>query len=281
MAIDKDNQKMLIFLAIVIGIVYAHNAGFFGINIQGSDIRYYNKDIVIPFTLTNFTNPVIESYFNDVQLYEVLVYQVNETMINDSINPATNQSYNTTYQVLVDETINQSIGYTQYSGNGTYNVKFVNIQTEGLLKIKVIEGEHTEVKSIEVRQGYVDISENIPNLVDKSKLWTIEIDTRNPQGDDLEADSVDIDVIDPQNVKTNFILTKSGNTFTKQFSYTEAGNYIFKIHAKKEGYTTKEVTRVTSVAKPEGIHPIVFFWVGAAVLWLLLFGIKMARRFIK
>jgi len=281
MKIDKDNRTMLIFLAIVVGIVLANNSGLFSINLQTSDIQFYNKPIVLPFTVSNFTSPTVEAYFNDVRLYDVLTYEENETRVNNTIDPTTNQSVNTLYSVLVNKTRNQSIGYTKSFSNGTYNVRFENIYSEGLIKIKVSEGNNSETKSVEVRQAFVDISDNVPNLVDRSKIWTIEIDTKNPQGDALEADSVDVDVYDPLNVKTTIFLEKAGSKFTKQFSYVTAGNYQFKIHARKEGYVTKEVTRITSVTKSEGIHPIVYIWVAATAIWLLLFGIKMLRRFVK
>jgi hypothetical protein len=266
----NDNQKMLIFIAVIIGIIFVNNAGFFGINLATSDIQFYNKDIILPFAVTNFTSPVIEAYFNDIQLYEVLTYQENVSY--------TNSTNNETYYVTEDRTINQSIGYTKSFNNSNYVITLKNIEGTGLIKIKVSEGNYSEVKTIEVRQAYVDIKDNIPNLVDKSKLWTIEIETRNPQGDDLEADTVEIDVISPSNEETNIVLEKSGNKFTKQFSYTDAGNYQFKIHARKEGYITKEVTRITSVTKSEGIHPIVYIVAFAAGLWILLFLVKLIIR---
>lgn len=270
---DKDNKKMLWFLVIVIGIALAHDSGYFGINLSTSDVQFYNKDIVLPFTISNFTNPTIEAYFNDVQLYEVLTHQENVSYVNST----TNQ----TYYVMEDRTINQSIGYTKGFENGSYNIVLKNIQGTGLIKIKVYEENNTETKTIEVRQAFVDIKDNFPNLVDRSKMWTLEIETQNPQGDALEADSVDVDVYDPLNVKTTIFMEKAGNKFTKQFTYETAGNYVFKIHAKKEGYVTKEVTRITSVTKSEGIHPIVYVWIAGVILWLLLFGIKMFRRFVK
>lgn len=243
--IDKDNQKMLWFLVIVIGIVLIKNAGLFSINIQGSDVVYYNEPIIVSFSLTNFTNPFIEVYFNDIQIFE----EDNETIF-----------------------------YTQtYDGN--YEITIENINTHGLLKIKAIEENNTEIKTLEVRQAYVDIKENIPNLVDKGKLYTIEVDTFNPQGDTLDADSVDIEITDPLNNKETIFLEKSGNKFTKQFNYKNNGNYILKINAREDGYVTKQVTRITSVAKPEGIHPIVYVYLSAAIIWFLLFGIKMLRRF--
>jgi hypothetical protein len=241
----KENKPILIFIAIVLAIIIAKNTDLFGINLQTEEVQFYNKDIVIPFTLTNFTNPTIEVYFNNIKLYD--------------------QSSN----------ITDHMTYTQSLNNGVYTITVKYIASAGTLKITAIENGYSEVQNIEVRQAYVDIKDNIPNLVDKSKIWDMEIDTYNPQGDILEADSIDIDVYDPLNNKNTIFLDKSGNKFTTKFTYTNDGNYQFKIHARKEGYITREVTRITSVTRSEGVNPIVYIWVGAAVLWALLFLIKL------
>lgn len=346
---EKDNKTMLIVLAIVIGIVLVKNAGFFGINIQGADVYYYNKPIQVAFSITNMTSPFFQFYFNDVAFlprdidlsngtYDVTFLNINtnesgniinsagtlkivatscnnnapegqEQIINEisvfnssllwEVKASTNclqsasSPYNSDYVSLNKYTEKNGFPvYKKIKSNvttylwciGRNNNYFIETLDSGLIDKyfnKYTYNCTSETRTVEVRQAYVDIEENIPNLVDKSKLWTIEIDTKNPQGDDLEADSVDIEVTDPLNAKTIIYLDKSGNKFTKQFNYENAGNYIFKIHAKKEGYVTKEVTRITSVAKPEGIHPIVYLWIGAAIIWLLLFGIKMIRRMSK
>ena len=266
----KDEiKKPLIILAIIIGIVLFQYADFFGINLQTSEVVFYNKPITLPFTLTNFTSPNIEVFFEGVQLYEVLVKQVNQSYFNATTNE--------TYYLIINQTINQSIGYSKSVANGVYSIKLENINSEGLLKIKVIEGNYSEIKTVEIRKPYVAIKNNIPNLVDKGKQWTIEITTFNPQDDTLEADSVDIDIIDPTNSKSTIFLDKAGNKFTKVFYYDKSGNYQFKIHARKDGYVTKEVTVITSVAKNEGIHPVIYLFLAATILWGLLFIIKQIR----
>jgi len=267
---DKDNKQMLIVVMIIIGIVLIKNAGLFSINLQTSDIQFYNKEINLPFTYTNFTNPEIEVYFNDVKIYDVLSYQLNESNINSTTNE--------TYYTLTNYTRNQSIILTKSISNGTNYIGLKNINSAGLIKIKLTEGNYSEIKSIEVRKGYVDIKDNIPSLVDKGKVWTISVSTYNPQGDILEADSVDIDVYDPSNNKETLYLEKSGNNFTKTFNYDTAGNYELKIHAKKEGYETKEITRITSATNEGGIHPIVYVWIAAAGLFVLMFLVRLLIR---
>ena len=60
-----ENKPILIFMLIVFGIIFLNNSGYFGINLSTQEIQFYNKPIILPFTLTNFTSPTIEAYFND------------------------------------------------------------------------------------------------------------------------------------------------------------------------------------------------------------------------
>lgn len=266
---ENQFKYPLLILGALIVISYAHNTGMFAINLSTSDIQFYNKPIVLPFTFTNFTNPEIEVYFNEVRLYDVLIYQENTSFVNITTDE--------TYYEMINKTRNQSIVLT-VNKSGAYQVMLENVKSAGLIKLRLIEGDNSEVKSVEVRKPYVRVDHDVPNLVDLNHQQTLTIITKNPQGDDLEADSVDIDVIGPLNDKTTISLDKSGNKFSKTFIYNHDGTYQFKIHARKEGYTISEVTAITSVTKDAGIHPIVYVWIFGISLWILLFTVKLFRR---
>lgn len=246
----EDKEAFLIVALILAGFLLYNYSSFFGIGIISPQVQYYNKPIVAEFTLTNYTNPLIQVYFNDKEIYQLTGNQTNET-----------------------------ISFTRNLVNGTYDFKLENIISEGILRIVVSENNVTEVQTIEVKQPYVAITSDIPTLLDKGIKITINIKTLNPQGEPISADSVDAVVTKPDNTQQTLILTpNSDNTiFSKEYDYSAAGNYVFKIHPRKLGYATVEETALTSVLKAAGIPIIVWIWTGALIIIIILFGIKQVR----
>lgn len=252
----EDNKPMMIAALILLAIFFFNNPGTFTIFLESPQVQYNNEPIVAEFKLANFSNPLITAFFNDVQIFEISANETNDT-----------------------------ISFEKNLINNTHKLTVSGITGEGVLKLVVTESNFqtegqplTEVETIEVRDPFVDVTHNLLNVADKGSTVKIEVRTRTPQGDSLEADSVLVEVTDP-NSNVQFIdLDKSGDTFTKNFNYEEAGNYIFKINAKRTGFDTREVTAITSVIKTSGVHPIVWIWIAAIVVWVALFGFKFARN---
>jgi len=161
--------------------------------------------------------------------------------------------------------------------NNTYKIT-QELSSEGLLTVYLASGNESFSEVIEVRKPFVDIKQTIPTMLNKGESAKLEVRTYNPQGDPLQADSVDIDVYDPSNIKTTIFLDKEDYVFTKNFIYSKEGNYIFKINARKSGYNTVQQTVITSVLKTEGIHPIIFIWLGIIGIWIILFIIKRFKK---
>lgn len=244
----KDNRPLLIVGLIILAVLFFQYSDFFGINLLSPQVQYNNQDIEARFKLINYTNPTINAFFDNEKIFEITANETNET-----------------------------ITFTKDLINGTYVLKVMGIKEEGIFKFVVSEGNTTEIQVIEVRGPYVDITYNIPGVVDEDEIVDLEIETFTPQGEELDADSVDVEIIDPDNKAETISFDKSGNKFTKRFNYKENGNYQFKVKARKDGFETIEVTAITTVVKTGGIHPVVWVWIGAAIFWFILFGIKFAR----
>jgi hypothetical protein len=162
--------------------------------------------------------------------------------------------------------------------NNTYKFVLYNVTQEGIFKVIFTAENFTESQVIEVKNPFIDIKHNIPETIEKGESFKIQIRTFNPQNEALNADSVDVDVYDPDNSKTTLFLDKQENIFEKIFYYNKAGNYIFKIHPRKVGYETKEFSTITAVLKTKGIHPIVWVWFVSLGIWLILFLIRRLKR---
>lgn len=245
----SDNRPLMIVGLIILAILFFQYGDFFGIVMQAPIVQYNNQDIEARFILTDYTNPTIQAFFNDEELFEIEANETNETII-----------------------------FTKDITNGTYIFKLKGLEEEGIFKVIVSEGNITEAVTIEIRDPFVDVKHNIPSTVLQDETLNMQIKAYTPQGDEIEADAIEIDVSDPDNKINTIFLDKSGNIFTTNFNYEKAGNYIFKIHARKDGFRTQEATVITSVIKETGIHPVVWIWTAAIVIWLLLFGIKILRR---
>lgn len=245
----NDNSSTLIIIGIIVAVALLYNySGFFGIGLRSSSVQYYNEPIEAQFNLTNYTNPSIELFFKDEKIMEFDA--------NDS---------------------NQTISFTKNLVNDTYDFYIEGIKEEGALKIVVSEGNVTETKIIDVQQPYIDIIHDIPNTAVEGDSIKINVTTLTPQGDPIESDSVVMDVIYPDNSIKTLTLTKSGINAERNFNYENKGTYQFKIRAIKDGYKTKEYSAVTSVISAGGIHPVVWIWIGAFILFIILGGIKFAR----
>lgn len=240
-----NDKTIWIVLGTILAIALLYNYTNFGsIILSSAQVQYYNKPIEARFT-TNLTDATIQIYFNNVKLTE----NVNNTELDIDI---INGSYVAIYRP--------------------------NITQEGVFKIVALSGNTSEVAVIEVKTPFVDSKNDIINVLDKTGTQKLSVTTFNPQGENLEADSVTIEVIAPDNSKQTLILDKSGNTFTKDFKYTQAGNYVFHIQAKKMGYNTIEKTAITNVLKEAGIHPILWVWAIALVLFIIFFIIARVRK---
>lgn len=273
----KDGNKILLIIGIVFLALLIYNPTIFSIVLKTPQTVYFNKPILIEFQTENFTDPVLNVYLNDVRLYEVLSYQVDETVWTEVFNETTNSTMNVSSNIKVNKTYSQNVELSTGKTNETYFIRINNLSSSGVIKFTLTEGNKTETQTVEVRKAFVDIKTNIPNLADEGVSLKIEIKTFTPQGDVLEADSVDVDVIDPSNTKTSLSFTKSVNVFSYTFNYADAGNYQFKIYPRKDGFDTKEFTVITSVAKKEGVHPIIYVFGFIFAIWLILFIIKRVR----
>lgn len=170
------------------------------------------------------------------------------------------------------------INVTMVLINGTYLFTLENQTREGIFKIVMQAGNETISQVIEVKNPYIETSNDIPATANKRDIIEISIQTFNPQGDALNADSVDVDVYDPDNIKTTLFFEKQTNRFVKEFTFNKNGAYLFKIHARKVGYDTKETGAITNVLQSGGIPFIIWIWIGAAGLFIILFIWRRYRR---
>lgn len=244
---NKNNKKYFWIAGFVVMAFLLYQYSPLGtIFLSSSQIQYNNAPIEVRFTTANFTNPTVTTLFNNIALEEYIGG-------------------------------NETIKYTKSYINGTYTVRVEGINNTGILTIALNEGNLSESESVEVKNPYVRFEDNIPTIVDVGSQTQLKITTLTPQGSALEADEVSLDVYDPSNQMTTLVLDKSGNVFTKNFNYATQGNYIFKVHARKQGFETQERTIITNVTKTEGVHPIVWVWVGFIILYIILVIIKKVR----
>lgn len=286
--------KINIWLALVIlvgAVLFVHYSGFFSIYLQSAQVQYLNKPLEAKFTLGNFSNPTIKVFYNDKQLFtaddyytETQIVQVQYT--NNTIDPVTNLSINQTY--FVNETHetkiynaaknNQKELYTFNYLNGTYALRLENVTQVGYFKFVVSEGNKTESQVIEVRNPFIDMKNNLKSIVYQGESYDLQILTYNPQGEKMEADSLDVDLTTPDSSVQNLAFTKNGTNWNHKYTYTQNGNYIYKIRPSKLGYDTKEFTIIVSSTKTGGIPPIIWVVMIASMFFIILFVIKLVRR---
>ena len=244
------NNWILIIGIVLLGIYLFSQPGLLSfINVESKLVQYYNKGIEAKFK-TNLTNPNVKAYFNDRLLVELTG---NETASG---------------LIFTEETI-----------NGTYILKIGNVSEEGLFKIVAAEGNITDLLLIEVKKPFVDSKNDVPSTLDIGGKEKLTVQTFNPQGDILDADSVDLDVSDPLNKKeTLFMEKEKAGTFSIDYNFKKAGIHVFKIYARKDGYVTVEKGAITNVLKSGRIHPIVLIWIGSLILFIIFLTIRLIRK---
>lgn len=237
----------IIGIILVVALLYQYG-DFFGIDLTSSDVQYYNEPIEVQFKLVNYSNPSIKLFLDSI---EILEFDANDS--------------------------NQTVSFTKNIVNGTYDFYIEGIDKEGILKIVVFEGNITDTKIIKIEKPFIEISHNIPNTGDEGDSIKITAFTKTPQGEILDVDYVEIDIYYPDNSMDTIRLTKSGDGYIYNFNYQDKGTYQFKIRAIKEGFKTKEYSAVTTIISTGGIHPVIWLFIFAIILWLIFFGIKFAR----
>jgi len=278
--------KINIWWALVIlvaAILLVQYSGLFSIYLQSSQVQYLNKPLEAKFQLGNYTSPQITVFFNDKQLFLASdYYNSTEIIPVEYVNETTNETYtvNESHQIKIYPATqnNQKEIYTFNYINGTYALRLENVTDTGYFKFTVNEGNKTESQTIEVRNPFVDMKNDFELTVKQGVLYDLEIKTYNPQGEVLEADSLEVDLTTPDSSVQSLTFTKSNSTFTLPYTYSQNGNYIYKIRPMKLGYDTKEFTVIVSSTKTGGIHPIIYVVAVAVGIFLLLFGIKLFRR---
>ena len=244
----EDEKKILWVLGILIAAtVLSQYTTIFSIFLQSPETVYYNQPILIRFT-TNFTNPVITTYLNDVKLYEITSYQVNETVITPVFNETTNSTVNVSSVITTNKTYSQNVSLSIGKENSTYFIRVSNLSSTGVIKFTVSEGSTTETQTVTVQRAFVDMKNNFPNSTKEGETYKLIITTYDPQGNALEADSVDVNLTNPLNQIINLSFEKSNNTFTLDYSYISPGIYFFKVYPRKAGYDTKEFIINTTVS---------------------------------
>jgi hypothetical protein len=286
----KQDEKVLLAIIVVIaGLILYNQGALFTIYLQSAQVQYTNQPIEAKFTLADYTNPTIKTLFNGQQMYTAEEYTVSNiteevTLINNSIDPITNLSYNTTYvvnesrEVKVYPAVNQKYAYTYQTSNGTYILKLSGVTETGIFKFIVSEGNKTEIQTVEVRSPFVNIQTDMKTLVDEGTIDKITIKTLTPQGAELEIESLDMEVTKPDNSVETLTAVKDGTKFTVTTTYKENGNYIYKIKGRKAGYDSKEFTVAVSVTKNSTIPPIIWIWIAAPILLILWIAITLVRR---
>lgn len=246
------NKTNPIWIVIILAVAFYLYTGsdLFAISLESNQVQYYNAPIEVRFK-SDLTNPTITAFYNDVQLFEI-----------------------------IDNESSQDIIFTQGVVNGTYILTISNVTQTGLFKFAATEGNISEIEVIEVRKPFVDLKNDIPNLVDEGTSSKITLKTYTPQGDPLISDAIDVIVYDPGNkeITLTAVKTTANEYEISNFNYADAGNYQFKIRPRKEGFDTREFSAITSVIKSAGIPLIVWIIVGAVVIWIILFIVRRIRR---
>lgn len=287
--VNKDTNVLLILVIIFAGMALVSNPGLFTIYTLSQQVQYTNQPIEARFTLSNYSNPTIKALFNGVELYTADYFTLSNTTeevtyVNNSIDSQTGIPINITYKINETKQIKsypaqgQKYIYTYETLNGTYVLKLTGFNETGYFKFIVSEGNKSEFQTIEVRTPFVNIENDIRNVIDQGSIEKITLKTKTPQGNDLEAESLDIQIIKPDNSVETITPSKNGNVFTFNYNYLKEGNYIYKIKGRKAGYDSKEFTIAVSVTKNASIPLIIWIWMAAALILIILIIITLIRR---
>ena len=169
--------------------------------------------------------------------------------------------------------------YTLNQSGNNYKV-VVPVTNEGLLQVNLFGPNNTiENFFVESKQPYLNAEIEYPISIDRDSKVTLNITTKNPQGNIQSAESIDADITYPDNTKktVSFVKQPDGK-FTLDFEFKQSGGYFFKVHPRYTDYIVNEKTISIQVLKPEGVHPIIWVWLGSAILWIILFVIKRFRK---
>ena len=216
------------------------------INLESKQIQFYNNPIEVVLK-GEFSSPLIQVYYDNALIY-------------DNID-------NTT----------QDQDVTITNDNSQIIVKYV-AKRAGILKVLVKEGDTSDIATVEVRKPYVDSKDNIPIIsMDKGSNINIQLTTYDPEGNSLEADSVDMDFVDPDTERETVFMTKSGGTFTADYTFTKAGIYNVKIYARKNGFDTMERTVIVNITTTGGLPPVLYIVGGGIGLLISLVLLKRWR----
>lgn len=170
-----------------------------------------------------------------------------------------------------------NINFTKQIVNNTLLIS-TNVMSTGTVTASIY-GTATETVFIEAKKPYLDVKTDFPINLDLNTAYPLKINTFNPQGEKVAADTIDMDITLPDYSKDTVLLAKTGeNEYTYNYTFKQSGGYFFDIHARIIGWDVNEKRVAVQVLKPAGIHPIIYIWLGTIVVWLILFIIKRFRK---
>lgn len=235
----KKNNNVLIIIAIIIAVLYLNNNNMFSTVSMQSDQTLYLNKPILVKLTTDMPSPLIETYFNDM-------------LISSNITTV----------------------------NGTRAILFPTVTSTGLIKVVLTQGNETIIQVIDVKNPYIKINYDFPTLpLDKDTSMLLNITTLNPQGEELNVTSVEVNLVDPTAATTKIVFNKLDiNHFNKLFKFDKPGEYIFHIRPIKAGYETQETTVIVQVLKAVGIPLIVWIWFILVIIFIALLVLKLVHR---
>lgn len=243
----NDSTKYLIIVFLLIaGVLYAKQTGLFAlVEYKSPVVQYYNSPIEVEFIVTNATEISIEAFFNGNKVYSDI----------DGTNDGVEVIKGTEYHKVI---------YTASS--------------KGVFRVEVSEGDSKDTFTVEVKQPYLESKNNFPASIKKGEKATLQVTTFDPSNLPIESDSLEVTVELPSSEKKNLDFTKSGNMFTLDYTFKDAGGYIFKIYARKAGYQTVERSAITSVVGQDEPHPVFYIWGIGVGLFVVLIIARIVRK---
>jgi len=231
------NSKPLIIIGILLAIIILSNTGKKESTVLLGEQVMYYNDPISITLATNLADAQITTFFNELPY------------------PST--------VILVD---------------GQYSVIFNDLNQEGIAKVALQKETETNIILVEVKKPFVKVTHDFPMLsIEKGTTSTLKVQTYTPQGSILDAEDIEVVLYNPDNSVEIIPFNKDGNTFSKSFTFKEAGGYIFKMYGKHPGFNTQEYTAIVNVTQPEGVPYIITIWFVLAGLFILLFIVARLR----